>query len=148
MSNQNQAQDENNAVDPMRPGKHVPSWKDLELFLEGEVTIRVHAEKRGEISNQQKENVNQFSHGKKFKKVRSNFGRNSNPNGEKCVVCPGTNALYHCDVFKAMNLMVKQKVKAYLKPWFKSNLLIPIEFFVLSKVSGTYPVRHIEASNK
>lgn len=28
-----------------RPGKYIPTWKELELFLENEVTIRVHAER-------------------------------------------------------------------------------------------------------
>lgn len=50
-SNDEDATDEqeiNNGANALRPGKHIPTWKELEEFLEGEVSIRVHEEKRNE----------------------------------------------------------------------------------------------------
>lgn len=36
----------------MRPGKHIPTWKELEQFLDGEASIHVHEEKREESDKQ------------------------------------------------------------------------------------------------
>lgn len=98
-ANQNDANAE--AIAP-RSGKHIPTWQELEQFLEGEVTIRVHAEKRisSDCSGNQREEFKQNSphEEKRFKaeKTYSDF--------VICEKCQGNHPLYKCEIFRSMNL--------------------------------------------
>lgn len=89
-------------------GKYIPKWSELELFLEGEVAIRVHAENRGEaepVEQEQNQNTfnKRFNRNKRFKHTNDNK-RGDVPEFLRCVLCPSTHPLYKCEAFKAMNL--------------------------------------------
>lgn len=90
------------------PGKYIPKWNELEQFLETEVTIRVHEEKRREVSSnfkakqntQAKQEKNRFPHQNKYAQQLSN---KSAPDFLNCKLCSNIHPIYKCDVFKAMN---------------------------------------------
>lgn len=90
-----------------KPGKHIPTWEQLEAFLESEVTIRVHAENRGEMDEEEEEHPVSQKKNKRFK-------GNKNKNQEqayslKCELCSEAHQLFKCEVFKAMNLNGRKK---------------------------------------
>lgn len=70
-----------------RPGKHIPTWDELGQFLENEVTIRVHAEKRSGTHNQEAEANN----------------KKDLPEFLQCVLCDEIHPIYRCNNFKAMD---------------------------------------------
>lgn len=79
----------------------------MEQFLESEVTIRVHAENRGESieDNNQAEPQNKAKRFKNRNKSYDQFPTNF----PKCALCPESHQLFRCDIFKAMNLNGKKK---------------------------------------
>lgn len=94
-----------NADGSVRQGKHIPTWEQLEEFLEGEVTIRVHAEHRNK-SDAKPSAKDTFK--QKRSKQQGNQNRNtrgdSTPEWLQCVLCNTIHTLFRCDVFKDMNL--------------------------------------------
>lgn len=103
---------ERNGIDPdnARPGKYIPTWKELEAFLENEVTIRVHAERHSNYgmlrqNNQQISKKQQ----KRFNK-QSLFDANNDTNyaTPQCPICNGPHQIYKCQSFIDMNLVARQ----------------------------------------
>lgn len=96
------------------PGKHIPTWKEVEAFLESEVTIYVHDEKRTESTKGSAENLSARSHAQKsFVRASTSTAQTFNsrastqsnvPSFLKCILCEGTHPLYKCEVFIGMNL--------------------------------------------
>lgn len=70
--------------------------------MEGEVTIRVHAEKRN-ATNPSKSNDNTNKSFKRFKYQRMENSR-SPPEHLQCVLCNDIHPVYKCESFKAMNI--------------------------------------------
>ncbi|XP_031637052.1 uncharacterized protein LOC116349652 [Contarinia nasturtii] len=99
----NDGTETNNAI---RPGKHIPTWSELEQFLEGEVTIRVHAERRSNIEKSQPSNA--LAPKKQLKRLGKNTKNEFNANSQrttKCSSCDGSHTIYTCQEFKDMNLV-------------------------------------------
>lgn len=109
---QQQAAETDEDGNQIRLGKLIPSWKELEQFLESEVTIRVHAESR-EGSNKQTQHTQHTQSNqpkqKPFKKNRFNKKPNNQaknyPSYVICGACDGNHPVHKCDAFKAMNLL-------------------------------------------
>ncbi|RYE12923.1 MAG: DUF1759 domain-containing protein, partial [Sphingobacteriaceae bacterium] len=78
-----------------RPGQYIPSWVDLERFLETEVSIRVHAEQCNFVEDALSSNESaSYKQRKRFERA------NQNKNGEKpnyppCPLCNGSHAIYN-----------------------------------------------------
>ncbi|XP_031637717.1 uncharacterized protein LOC116350124, partial [Contarinia nasturtii] len=87
---------------PNKIGKHIPTWAELEEFLEGEVTIRVHSEKRNEVNNPQPKAIN-AKQIKRFNK-QNNAKKRSYPDFLQCVLCENIHPIFRCECFIAMNL--------------------------------------------
>lgn len=103
--------DEANAADRVNIGKYIPDWAELESFLESEVTIRLHQEKRGEgDASENDEEPKQFK--KRFKRnnkrpkntYKNHDNRDNVPEFLRCTLCPGIHPRYKCEAFRAMNL--------------------------------------------
>lgn len=86
-----------------KTGKCIPTWAQLEEFLEGEVTIRVHSEKRS-ITNQIESNVSNKRQ-KRFNKRNFKSNNADIPEYLVCVLCDNTHAIFRCEIFKAMSLV-------------------------------------------
>lgn len=84
-------------------GKRIPTWNQLAKFLESEVTIRVHAENRGETMSDRDEPGKANSNQKQFKKQHKKK-EHFQATFSKCTLCPQSHQLFKCEVFKAMNL--------------------------------------------
>ncbi|XP_055309640.1 uncharacterized protein LOC129573278, partial [Sitodiplosis mosellana] len=95
-----EANDANVQANQYKTGKRIPTWKELEQFLEAEVAIRVHAVKRALTT---KENA---SSSKRAKRSERNFGSNKNelPDFLQCVLCDDTHPIYKCENFISMSL--------------------------------------------
>lgn len=91
------------ASQPVSIGKLIPTWEQLAKFLESEVTIRLHAENRGEAMSDKDEPEEVKQNRKRFKKQFKGqmHGQESFP---KCTLCPQAHQLFKCEAFKAMNL--------------------------------------------
>lgn len=107
---------ENQDEIPLNLGKHIPTWKELEEFLEGEVTIRVHEERRHETDkqsfqrNQAKQNKANFANknSKQFK--RQDAKPKSYPSYVVCGACDGNHPTTQCETFKTTNLLGKKQI--------------------------------------
>lgn len=85
----------------VRPGKHIPTWNELEQFLESEVTIRVHAEKRNDGKDEEITNPST----KQYNFKHQNFENKQRVREFlQCVLCDDIHPIYRCESFKAMNL--------------------------------------------
>lgn len=100
------ANDDDVENDASRPGKHIPTWSELERFLEGEVTIRVHAERRPNHELSQP-NIMQMS-----KKQQKRFGKQQNRESNadfsgtmKCVICGDAHMIYKCQTFIDLSIV-------------------------------------------
>lgn len=105
----NALNNEEGQANPPRMGKHIPTWKQLEDFLESEVTIRVHAEKRRSENENMPSNKNSFKKQANFK--HENFKNNRNiPDFLQCTIagCDEVHPLYRCESFEAMNLNARK----------------------------------------
>lgn len=100
--------DANEPNNTQRPGKHIPTWPELEQFLEGEVTIRVHAEKRN------REEESQPNAGEASKKRQNPFRKQNDQNNEKnaeshsmlqCPICNGAHRVHECQAFIDMDIV-------------------------------------------
>ncbi|XP_055306802.1 uncharacterized protein LOC129571056 [Sitodiplosis mosellana] len=101
-ANEANADDGENA-NQYKTGKYIQTWKEMEEFLEGEVTIRVHAEKRN-ASTQENSKSSTSKRAKRFD--RKNGSEKSNlPEFLQCVLCNNTHPIYKCESFKAMSLV-------------------------------------------
>ncbi|XP_055314002.1 uncharacterized protein LOC129575099 [Sitodiplosis mosellana] len=103
---------ERNGIDPdnRRPGKYIPTWKEVEAFLENEVTIRVHAERHPNFATSRR-NEHQISKKQQKHQYKQNqFAKNNDANtGEKtCPICEGSHLIYKCQSFIDMNLVARQ----------------------------------------
>lgn len=85
-----------------KTGKYIPTWYELEEFLEGEVTIRVHAEKRNKTNQHENkanasscQNESDTDHSKEDSYI---------PEYLDCALCDKIHPIYRCDIFRAMSL--------------------------------------------
>lgn len=98
LANINAEQADGEANNEIRPGKHLPTWTELEQSLESEVTIRVHAERRnGSDSAQAKHSQPQPGYSKNFKKGK---GQSVPP----CIICNEIHRIFDCETLDDMNL--------------------------------------------
>lgn len=91
----------------LRTGKHIPTWPELEKFLEGEVTIRVHEERRNAADNAQP-STSQTSgnqNGKPPNRARKHAENETRNVAHVCPICNGEHLIYRCDTFIDMNIV-------------------------------------------
>lgn len=100
--------------------KHIPTWRELETFLEGEVTIHVHDEKRSEASSTvgEMQNMSLNPSGGAVKKQQMQqtqhkaypiIDKHHAPDFLSCVLCDGVHPIYKCNKFKALDLTRRRK---------------------------------------
>lgn len=111
------------------PSKYIPKWPELERFLESEVTIRVHAEKRSgqKVTHQSlsekrsrhveesddETNSDNVTDSDDDSKNESNFdseGDSSSSEWSQCVLCEDSHRISECDAFKSMNLFGRKNL--------------------------------------
>lgn len=97
-------------------GKHIPSWDELERFLEGEVTIRVHAEKQNATNTLEDQNSSKSESESEYSSENEEETSDSQDNyaneakckyfeeNLQCVLCNGNHSIHKCESFKAMSL--------------------------------------------
>lgn len=92
-------------------GKHIPTWRELEVFLEGEVTIHVHDEKCVEASSiGDMRNLNLNPGGGAIKKQQTQqksypaMDKAQAPDFLDCALCDEVHPIYKCNKFKATDL--------------------------------------------
>lgn len=84
-------------------GKHIPTWKELEDFLEGEVSIQVHNEQRNESATQ-KNRILKPNEANKQNITRTIYNKQAPPEYMQCKLCDSIHPLHKCEVFKGMSL--------------------------------------------
>lgn len=88
-----------------RPGQYIPSWTDLERFLETEVSIRVHAEQRNCVGDALTSNESASDkQGKRFERANQNKN-GGKPNYPPCPLCNEAHAIWNCQSFIDMNIV-------------------------------------------
>lgn len=97
-------------------GKHIPTWRELEAFLEGEVTIHVHDEKRSEASpvgNMRNLQLNPGGGAIKKQQTQQKsyplMDKAQAPDFLNCALCDEVHPLYKCNRFKALDLARRRK---------------------------------------
>lgn len=91
-----------------RPGKYIPKWSELESFLESEVNVRMHAERREGLGKAafQGAPTSRKQQKQEFKK-QNDHKKGKAPDSVRCPICQGGHYIYNCQQFIDMNLMAR-----------------------------------------
>lgn len=89
-------------------GKHIPTWRELEAFLEGEVTIHVHDEIRSEASGVNAADLLPSGGAVRKQPMQQRtypqMDKSKAPGFLACVFCEDVHPIYKCNIFKALDL--------------------------------------------